>query len=77
MYENARLPVMDIAKEALSEHQNIIEFSINNGILYNAKNNKFDTLLITYIGFKRQPSTEELKRLKKWLEVRVTEDMEC
>jgi len=69
--ENTKLPIEDITKEALAEHPNISEFSINRGILYLAKSNSFDTVLIAYIDFKKRPSALEIERLNSWLKVRA------
>jgi uncharacterized hydrophobic protein (TIGR00271 family) len=69
--QRAQLPVMDITKEVLSEHPDILEFSINSSVLYNSNVNKFDTLYIAYVDFKKKPSSNEIKRLNNWLQIRV------
>jgi uncharacterized hydrophobic protein (TIGR00271 family) len=70
-FEKSKLPIIDLTNEVLTEHPNIYEFSINNSVLYNAGKNKFDTLFIAYIGFKKWPSKTEVRRLNNWLKVRV------
>jgi uncharacterized hydrophobic protein (TIGR00271 family) len=69
--EKARLPIKDITNEALAVHKNISEFSINNGILYNAKSNKYDTVFIAYLSFVKRPSAQEAESLNRWLKARL------
>ncbi len=73
-YQSEKLPIEPISKELNAINENVLEFSVQNSVYYNSKNNNFDTVTTAYTKFKKRPRKEETKQIKKWLKARTKSD---
>lgn len=73
-YTNSQVPVDEISKEFCALNTNVEYFTVQPSLLYNNEKQQFDTVMISYINYKKLPTAKEKEQLYNWLKVRTKAD---
>ncbi len=73
-YTSNQLPVNEISKEFCTLNKNVEYFTVQPSLLYNNTTQQLDTLIISYVRYKKVPSKTETQQLYNWLKVRTNAD---
>lgn len=65
------IPISDLSKEVKTINGNIREFSLSTTVLSDLDSMTFDTLVLAYVAFKKQPKKKENEQLEDWLKARL------
>ena len=71
---NAKLPVNEISKEFCALNKNVKYFTVQPSLLYNNTTQSMDTMIISYVQYKKMPSKTETQTLYNWLKLRTKAD---
>lgn len=69
-----QLPINEISKEFCTLNKNVEYFTVQPSLLYNNATQQLDTMIISYIRYKKAPSKIEKQQLYNWLKVRTKAD---
>lgn len=73
-YKAQQLPIADISKEFCALNKNVEFFTVQPTVLYNNKNQKFDTVHVAFMHFTKNPDEQESERIYNWLKLRTKAD---
>lgn len=71
---STKLPVDEISKEFCTLNKNVKFFTVQPSLLYNNTTQNMDTMIISYVQYKKTPSKAETQMLYNWLKVRTKAD---
>lgn len=66
-----QFPIEDISGEAKAVFKNLNELSVNRSLVMNYKNNKVDTVIVSYAKFLKGISYNDRKKFTDWLKART------
>jgi uncharacterized hydrophobic protein (TIGR00271 family) len=73
-YTSSQLPVNEISKEFCTLNKNVEYFTVQPSLLYNNTTQQLDTMVISYVRYKKTPGKSETQQLYDWLKVRTKAD---
>ncbi|MDW3646780.1 MAG: TIGR00341 family protein [Bacteroidia bacterium] len=73
-FKAAELPLKDLAQEIKAINANVTALSVSPTLMTTTDSLKQDTVFLAYAGFRKRPTRAELRKLDKWLKVRVKTD---
>lgn len=73
-YKAQQLPIADISKEFCALNKNVEFFTVQPTVLYNNKNQQFDTVHVAFMHFTKNPNEQESERIYNWLKLRTKAD---
>ncbi len=69
-----QLPIEELSGEAKAVFNNLNELSVNRSLVMDYKNNKIDTVIISYAKFNKGISYSDRKKFTDWLKARTKSD---
>lgn len=69
-----QFPIEELSSEAKAIFKNLMELSVNRSLIMNYKDNKIDTVVVSYAKFLRGVSYNDRKKFTDWLKARTKSD---
>ncbi len=69
-----QFPIEELSSEAKAIFKNLLELSVNRSLIMNYKDNKIDTVVVSYAKFLRGISYNDRKKFTDWLKARTKSD---
>lgn len=71
---SSTLPINEISKEFCALNNNVKFFTVQPTLIYDNTKNSLDTVMVSFVQYKKQPSKKEKDILYNWLKIRTQAD---